>query len=291
MIGRECDLSVVVAVRDGEKTILDALNSVINQDAGIGTFISVVNDCSVDDTSKKVLAFYKDLGENIGFSYKTLDASVGPGEARNIAESLTPASKYLAFIDADDVWLPSHISSKINKLELENGDIAYGGMRDVLVKLENNEIIEQDIGLRLMFQPEEAFYHPGIVSGFEKYFLVNRCNITIPSTVVMRKGLFRLAGGFPRRILCGEDGVLWRRLAEANRKFVYDSNITIKYRSLSPEIGWNQSSSLKMPHSGGRHLIGKEPFINGRELDEDWKKEMKAIFGDDWYEKLEKFDK
>lgn len=283
------DLVVVIAVRDGQNIILDALNSIINQDAGIRTYISIVNDRSIDDTSRKVLEFYGHLDKNIGFNYRSLDNSVGPGEARNIAEFMAPDSRYLAFIDADDVWFPNHVSSKINKLELDIGDIVYGGMQDVFLTIKDMLMVEQKIGDRLMFQPAEAHSNPAMVIGYEKYFLTNRCNITIPSTVIMRRDLFKLVGGFPKGIVCGEDGVMWRRLAEANRKFVYDPNITIKYRCLDELIGANQSSSLRMPSSGGRHLIGKFPHINGNELDDDWRKEMSFKLGNNWHEKLKEF--
>ena len=286
------DVAVIMTARDEEKTIEEAITSVIKQNTDLRIVLVMIDDGSKDNTSKIMKEFFyvKKGTPKISFAICSMNHSIGQARARNFAEKNTQETPYLAFLDADDVWRPDHIESRINKIEESKADVVYGPLIDILITEEYGKVKATEFGRRAVFQPIAAHTDPSMVVGFEKYFLMKRCNIMLPSLVLMRRPLFRLAGGFPN-VICGEDGVLWRRLAEAGRTFAYDPNYTVGYRLFKDQnFGRNQSLALRTPEGvmEGKHLIGdKNP--NGQELDEEWRIQMAKTQGEDWYEKLRSY--
>jgi len=287
------DFAVLMAARDEEKTIADAIRSIFEQETHGSISLAIVDDGSKDGTTEILCG---DVLNNIrhenrdsavkSVSIMPLRKSVGQAKARNIAESDVDPSEYLAFLDADDIWLSNHLESRVKCLEKNKADIVYGPLTDVKVSLkENGELKEEFVGQRAVFQPVMAHDDADLVVGSEKYFLTKQCNIMLPSTVLMKRELFSRFGGFPEGVICGEDGVLWRRLAEFDKKFAYDYNNTMVYRWLESRVGQHQSNSLREPASGGRHLIG-DTKPNGQELDEEWAQQMEKQHGQKWKEIL-----
>src|SRR5215212_10925703 len=97
-------VSVIIPAYNAGRTITAAVGSVLAQ-----TFrdyeIVVADDGSTDDTGQCVARF----GERV--TYLRQD-NAGPASARNLA--LRHATgKYVAFLDADDVWLPRKLERQI----------------------------------------------------------------------------------------------------------------------------------------------------------------------------------
>src|SRR5258708_13916994 len=103
-------VSVVIPVYNSANNIAEALNSVLNQ-----TFskyeIIVVNDGSPDTPLlKRALEPFR---QRIRYIQQE---NQGPSGARN-AGILAARGKYVAFLDSDDRWLPSHLASQIEVLD------------------------------------------------------------------------------------------------------------------------------------------------------------------------------
>ncbi len=90
------DLTVIIAVKDGEKTILNALDSIKNADNSEGVKVIVVNDGSTDSTLD-ILNNYK--MDNLKII--NLAENIRPGGARNLAIKEVD-TKYFTILDADD---------------------------------------------------------------------------------------------------------------------------------------------------------------------------------------------
>lgn len=113
-------VSIVVPTYNSEKFIVDAINSVINQSFSDWEMI-IVDDCSVDKTVEIIESLV--LGNN---KVKLLKhhKNLGTGPTRNtgIDHSL---GRYIAFLDADDVWLPAKLEKQISFMQLNKIGISF----------------------------------------------------------------------------------------------------------------------------------------------------------------------
>jgi glycosyltransferase involved in cell wall biosynthesis len=103
------DLSVVLPAFNGERFIRDAVESVLREPAV--TQLIVVDDASKDSTSEIVASLAKSEPR---IHLVAFDTNQGVAAARNRGVSLA-GSKWLSFIDQDDMWVNSrtHILRKL----------------------------------------------------------------------------------------------------------------------------------------------------------------------------------
>lgn len=114
-------VSVVVPVKNGEAFLRAALQSVLDQNTRRLQLI-VVDDGSDDGSAEVAAAF----GPAIGYIYQ---ASQGPAAARNAGLAVALGA-FVAFNDADDVWLPGRLARQLQYLqEHPDCDIVQGQIR------------------------------------------------------------------------------------------------------------------------------------------------------------------
>lgn len=94
-------VAVVVPVQNGAATIGEALQSVLDQTLAPAEVV-VVDDGSTDDTGRIVAGFAPAV-------VMYVQAASGAGAARNAGVART-SSPWLAFLDADDRWVPEALS-------------------------------------------------------------------------------------------------------------------------------------------------------------------------------------
>jgi glycosyltransferase involved in cell wall biosynthesis len=99
--------------------IQEAIDSVINQ-----TFVDweliIVDDGSTDHT-KEVIAKNVLVDERIHYYYQKNGKQ---GKARNLAISKSKGT-YLAFLDADDLWIPQKLEIQLIEIEEKNVDLVF----------------------------------------------------------------------------------------------------------------------------------------------------------------------
>lgn len=111
-------VSVIIPTYNTAKYIGQAIESVLEQTSPPFEII-VVDDGATDDTESVV----KKFGAHIRYLYQE---NHGPSHARNRGVEIA-SGDYVAFIDADDVWLPEHLSIHLNQFnKFENLDISVG---------------------------------------------------------------------------------------------------------------------------------------------------------------------
>jgi len=105
---RPPDVSVVIPVHNGERFIEEAIDSVFRQ-SGFTLEVIVVDNLSTDGTAQRVRSSY---GDSV---ILTREERPGAGPARNHGVRLA-RGKYLAFLDADDIWAAGKLEGQIGLL-------------------------------------------------------------------------------------------------------------------------------------------------------------------------------
>src|SRR3712207_3352824 len=102
-------ISVIIPVYNGEKTIQETIESVLNQ-----TFPSfeliVINDGSHDSTLD-IVSSIKDPRIKV-FSYPNAGLSASRNRGISVA-----CGEYVSFIDADDLWTPDKLEAQYKALQ------------------------------------------------------------------------------------------------------------------------------------------------------------------------------
>ncbi len=189
-------VSVILPAYNAAATIGRALASVFAQ-TRLPDELIVVDDGSTDGTAAAVTA----TTGPVPVRFITQE-NAGPAAARN-AGAAAATGEWLAFLDADDAWLPGKLAVQA---ALAEADPALG------LVIGNYEIA--GTGKRLVpdFVPSPAAATPGQLL---------RTNFFAPPVVFVRRTAFLGAGGFDVRLRAAEDQELGFRLVKRER-FVLD---------------------------------------------------------------------
>ena len=122
-------------------------------------------------------------------------------------------SKYIAFIDADDIWYPEKLSKQVAILD---------NMPDVDLVYTNGNVIDmQDNVLYKIYRDHEEKNIIGDI-------LIN-CYIRTPSAVIVRRKILDSVGLFNQKYFYSKDHDMWIKLSEVT-KFFYCSETLMAYR-------------------------------------------------------------
>lgn len=109
-------VTVVLPVFNAEQTLSRALESITRQTMRPAEIV-VVDDASTDDTAAYLRVAAKEPGP-IPIRIVSLRTNVGAAEARNTGLAVAnPATRYIAFLDADDWWLPRKLERQIGWMQ------------------------------------------------------------------------------------------------------------------------------------------------------------------------------
>ncbi|AOC95311.1 glycosyltransferase family 2 protein [Flavobacterium sp. SH_e] len=206
-------ISVIMPAYNAESYIADAINSVIHQTYNNWELI-IINDGSNDKTEEIVKeASLKD--KRIIYIYQKNGRQ---GKARNLGISKSKGI-YLAFLDADDIWLPEKLDVQILEIQKRNADLVFADS----YFFNDNEV--SDISKKMNI-PTSVFYDKTSLKLFLKE---NRIPIL---TVLVKKEKVINVGGFSEilDIQNVEDYHLWLKLLMSNCVFYSSDHILAKYR-------------------------------------------------------------
>ena len=213
------DVAVVVPAYQAEDTIAGALASVAAQSLQPAEVI-VVDDCSNDATAKVARAWSAMLPLDV----VRLERNGGPARARNEGVARSTASS-LAFLDADDLWLPHHLERCV-EMQRETGGVVSG--RGIMWA-DGEDLVRQTLdtaavaGEATVVNLERIIRH----HSFGMHALVPRA-------------AFTAVGGFDEDLDGVEDWDFWIRIAERGVPMHWTDVRTFIYRrrhaSLSQQI-------------------------------------------------------
>lgn len=128
-------VSVVIPAFNCKKFIASAVKSVIEQ-SHKNVEIIIVDDASTDGTYEEVTSLKKLFPQVILISN---NRTKGPSGARNTGLSIA-SGEYVAFLDADDIWLPNHLDG-VRFLE-ENKDVDVVFFNFNIVDFNTGQVVE-----------------------------------------------------------------------------------------------------------------------------------------------------
>lgn len=202
-------VSIIIPAYNAEAYLGQALASVLIQSESCFEVL-VVNDGSTDGTDALATAF-SERDSRIRLLTKT---NGGVSSARNLGLSESTGT-YIAFLDADDVWLENHLESSLEAINSSDVVVSYPQWVD-----DKGELIGP-----YPYGPNESEVSAFPVS------LANH-NFINPSWLFMRRTVFEKIGGFDEdpEIQHAEDWDYALRMVKANFQFVFSGAKTVMYR-------------------------------------------------------------
>lgn len=182
-------VSVIIPAYNAVQWIQETIDSVLNQTYPTIEVI-VVDDGSTDDTADLVAAYsphvtyvYKENGKRASACNRGIPASHG---------------RYLAFVDADDLWTRDKISLQM-ALFIEHSDLVWVYC----------DAMKFDDSGKMLYKVSQAVHHDS--GNILKPLLLH--NFIPCPTPVIRRDVFDRVGLFNETILRSEDWDMWLRIA------------------------------------------------------------------------------
>jgi glycosyltransferase involved in cell wall biosynthesis len=226
------NISVIIVVKNGEKFLAQAIESVLVQTYQNLEIIVIVG-ASTDNTLKIAQSF-----ENIEV---VVQKDVGIASAYNLGVQ-TSRGKFVTFLSHDDIWEPTKLENQF-ALIMENPTI-------------------QCVVGRVKFFVSEGEKIP---YGFRKDLLNDNRVAFIPETLFARKELFDFVGYFDPTLVTGEDVDWFSRVFDANIEIAFVDEIILKKRVHSGnssllDVGRNNKYLLEVAR---RSITRKRNFVRG----------------------------
>jgi teichuronic acid biosynthesis glycosyltransferase TuaG len=119
-------ITVVIPVYNAEKYILETLEAIASQTFSAFDAV-VVDDCSNDKSADVIAQF---CASDTRFRYlKSPRNFGGPAGPRNLGIA-NSSSQWIAFCDADDVWVPHKLEVQMSTAERTGADVVASEVRD-----------------------------------------------------------------------------------------------------------------------------------------------------------------
>lgn len=208
-------VSVIIPTYNSARYVVDAVESVLAQTYRDFEVI-VIDDGSTDETPEVM----KRYGAPVRY-LRQENAGVAAARNRGIAES---SGRYVAFLDADDVWLPQKLERQINALAINYGvqacDTGY-----VLADTTLNPVAVKR----------------NLRSGSTFKELLLRGTVVFIGSVICEKEILERVGGFDPALSQCADWDMWIRVS-SQTEFVYIDEALVYYRQ--HDTNMSRSASL-----------------------------------------------
>src|SRR5581483_5911167 len=204
--------------------------------------VIVVDDGSTDDTA----AVIEGLGPVVRYLHQP-NSGVSAARNRGLAES---GGRYVAFLDADDVWAPTKLATQMEALAADRSRrLSYSAFRVTEANLTPIEVTQRGLAGTAL---ETLLLHGNVVGG--------------GSTVLCERELFSEAGDFDTELSQCADWDMWVRIA-ALTDFAYLDEPLVDYRrhegSMSNDPLLLEQDSLRVLEKGFA-MPGIDPALAAR---------------------------
>ena len=196
-------VSVVIPAYNAAQYVSEAIESALAQTYQNQEII-IVDDGSNDNTFELVS---NKFGEKVTLLKQK---NAGPSSARNRG-IMTSRGEYIAFLDADDLWLANKISEQVGLMEkyLDVG-MVFGNAVTLKDGKKSEKSHFEEEGLDEEYFGDRIYYKEAFKKLFKK-------NIIMTQTVMMRSSILEKSGGFDTDFHFAEDFLLWLNIARVTK--------------------------------------------------------------------------
>lgn len=221
-------ISVIIPVYNGEKTIGETIESVCQQNFSDWELI-IIDDGSTDST----LTVAKSIPDSRIQVFSFPNGGQAISRNRGIAKA---RGEYIAFLDADDLWTPDKLEDQLQALQADSqAAVAYSWLNFID---ESSNFVQK--GSYVKFSGDV----------YSNLLLMNF--LGNGSNPLIRKQALEKVGGFETSLIPSEDWDMWIKLA-AHYPFVLVHKVQVLYR-LSPS---SQSTNVTRLEAAGLLVIEK----------------------------------
>lgn len=226
-------VSIITPVYNCEKYIAQTITSVQNQTYTDWELL-LVDDCTPDN-SPEIIARFAQNDSRI--KYMKLPQNGGTAIARNAALAVAEG-RYIAYLDADDLWMPQKLERQIAFLEENQAQFSCC----------DYEKIEND-GTKL----EKIIHMPKTIT-YEQ--LLRNTIIQTVGVIVDLERVDRALLEMPN-IRRGQDSATWLQMLRNGVKFTGQNEVLAQYRRVPQSLSANKLSAMKRTwflYRGVEHL-------------------------------------
>lgn len=258
-------ISVIMPVWNGTRFMDRAIASVVAQTQAEWELL-IVDDGSTDDSLTRAHR-WRDL-VNDHFNQEKIQVlstgtNSGPSVARNLAAAKARYDLF-AYLDHDDLYSPRRLESLLPFFDrydlvfapyeiLQNGRL---GLWNVRAEWERQSYLSSSEGER-----EPSF------AAWARARLQRGNSFAVPLGVAHRREIFERVGGFQPGVVVGEDGILWRRMAEGGARIGFSPVVAGRYHVRQD----SQARTQRLFSTGGFKIQRDHPLgSNGQYLDGAW---------------------
>jgi glycosyltransferase involved in cell wall biosynthesis len=205
-------VSVVIPAHNAAATIARAVESVLAQSLACDEII-VVDDGSTDDTASIVRSFA--MARTL-----ILSKCSGAAAARNLGIEQAQG-EFIAFLDADDEWLPHKTERQVSVIADQPGMTWIGCLAELVTASPGST----------------ATVHQGrpFATGSQAWKTLLAYPFAVTSGVIARRADILRVGGFDPSLPAGEDQDLWIRLARCG-EVGFVNEILVRYHDMPQSL-------------------------------------------------------
>ena len=226
-------VSIITPVYECEDYIARTLNSVLAQTYPEWEML-LVDDCSPDGSADIIRSYVE---KDRRFKYIKLENNSGAAIARNVGLECAKG-RYIAYLDADDIWLPKKLERQIHFME----------EHDVQFSCCDYEKIEADDTPlnKVVHMPKTITY-----------------NQLLSNTIIQTVGVIVDLEKVDRKLLVmpnvrrGQDSATWLQMLRNGVKFIGQNEVLAQYRRVPQSLSANKFSAMKRTwylYRGVEHL-------------------------------------
>lgn len=226
-------ISVVIPAYNASATIIEAISSVENQvlEDKVSMELIIVNDGSSDNLIDVINGYRKSTKYKINLINKD---NGGVSTARNIGID-NAEGDWIAFLDADDVWLPNKIQKQIEIIR-KQGDINFIGCA------------RNDEELSILGRKVDGLYRASCHDLLIKMFPQT-------STALVRKSILSQVGNYNETMTHSEDGELWLRICSEGGFYYMPESLVITGGGKENFGASGLSANLEKMHLGSLKML------------------------------------
>ncbi len=205
----EKQLTIITPFFNAEQLLSSYFQTILQQSKENLEAVSFVwiDDGSTDDTYIKLKQFI--AKHDLDIQLLKVEINSGPSIARD--RGIQAANtKWITYLDADDLWYMDALRVLLAHTQIDFDIVfSYYHIWDPTTNGGHICALKAELDSHDVQLPD----------------LLERQNVSAPLGVMHTKEIYEKAGGFPPYIVCGEDGILWRRMVcNHHARYAFNEN-------------------------------------------------------------------